>query len=494
MSEANNTKSSYQSIMKGTAIFGGTQVFNVLIGIVRGKLVAMILGPVGMGISSLLTSAIAPIQQFATLGMPLSAVRNISSEEDDLCRRKIVRAFRMMIIAAAFIGVIFTIALAQPLSKSSFGDDSYTWSFVALSLAVLFTVLYNGENTILQGYRRLKSLALRSIVGSTAGLLIGVPLYYIYGIDGIVPAIIILALVSYLVSLLGTRKIDLKTESLSWTEAFTISKGFMLLGLTMMVAVILGQTVTYGLNIIIRHFGTLADVGLFQAANSIVNQYVGMIFAAMATDYYPHLSSLVKDKDQTSILVHQQGEIVLFLVAPIAVLVIITAPLIIKILLTDEFYPVVDIIRLMGLGLIFKAACFPLGYLAIAKGDRAFYFGMDGIWTNIKWIVLFGSFYILWGFKGLGYAVLINSFIDIIVCTIMNKWRYGISYDRFFMAKLVSLYIITAMIMAFSYLQNPLISYILMITTGSALCYYCYRELDKRIDIKVLLQSKLHRK
>lgn len=487
-------KSSYRHIMKGTAIFGGTQIYNVLIGIVRGKLVAMILGPVGMGINSLFTTAIAPIQQFATLGMPLSAVGSISGEIDDIKRRRIVKAFRMMLTAAAVVGLFFTILLAFPLSKASFGDDSYTWSFVALSLAVLFTVLYNGENTILQGYRRLKSLALRSIIGSTAGLLIGVPLYYIYGFDGIVPAIIILALVSYLVSLFGTRKIDLRTEPLSWCEAFTISKSFMLLGLTMMVAVILGQTVTYGLNIIIRHFGTLADVGLFQAANSIVNQYVGMIFAAMSTDYYPHLSSIVKNKEQTSLLVHQQGEIVLFLVAPIAVLVIITAPLIIKILLTDEFYPVVDIIRLMGLGLIFKAACFPLGYLAIAKGDKAFYFGMDGIWTNIKWIVLFGSFYILWGFKGLGYAVLVNSFIDIIVCTAMNKWRYGISYDRYFMAKLVSLYIITAIIMAFSYLKNPLISYGLMIIFGLALSYYCYRELDKRIDIKALVQSKLHRK
>lgn len=479
--------------MKGTAIFGGTQAFNVLIGIVRGKLVAMILGPVGMGISSLFASSLAPIQQFATLGMPLSAVRNISGEKDENERRRIVKAFRMMITAAAIVGMVFTILLALPLSKATFGDDRYSWSFVALSLAVLFTVLFNGENTILQGYRRLKSLALRSIIGSTAGLVIGVPLYYIYGINGIVPAIIILSLVSYLVSFFGTRKINLKTDVLSWKEAFVISKGFMLLGLTMMIAVILGQTVTYGLNIIIRHFGSLADVGLFQAANTIINQYVSLVFAAMATDYYPHLSSIVKDKVQTSLLVHQQGEIVLFLVAPIAVLVIITAPLIIRVLLTEEFYPIVDIIRLMGLGLIFKAACFPLGYLAIAKGDKAFYFGMDGIWTNIKWIVLFGTFYIFWGFKGLGYAVLLNSIIDIIIVIVMNKWRYNIGYNLGFRIKLISLYIFTAMVLLCSYIDNNILSFLLMIAIGSVVCVYCIRELNKRTEVVEFLKRKLRK-
>lgn len=488
-----SSRSQYRNIMKGTAIFGGTQVYNVLVGIVRGKLVAMILGPLGMGINSLFTAAIAPIQQLATLGMPLSAVRNISGETDEIKRRKIVKSFRMMITAAAFVGVVFTILLSSPLSRATFGDDKYTWSFVALSSAVFFSVLCNGENTILQGYRRLKSLAFCSIIGSTAGLVIGVPLYYAYGIDGIVPAIVILAFVSYIVSLFGTRKINLKTSELSWKEAFTISKAFILLGLTMMIAVILGQMSTYGLNIIIRHFGTLADVGLFQAANSITNQYIGMIFAAMATDYYPHLSSIIKDKEQTSLLVHQQGEIVLFLVTPIAVLMIITAPLIIRVLLTSEFYPVIDIIRLMGLGLIFKAACFPLGYLALAQGDKAFYFGMDGIWTNIKWIVLFGTFYIFWGFKGLGYAVLLNSIIDIIIVIVMNKWRYNIGYNLGFRIKLISLYIFTAMVLLCSYIDNNILSFLLMIAIGSVVCVYCIRELNKRTEVVEFLKRKLRK-
>ena len=35
---------SYKSIMKGTAIFGGTQFFAILVNLIRGKLVALFLG------------------------------------------------------------------------------------------------------------------------------------------------------------------------------------------------------------------------------------------------------------------------------------------------------------------------------------------------------------------------------------------------------------------------------------------------------------------
>lgn len=488
-----DNKSSYRSILKGTAIFGGTQVYNVLVGIVRGKLVAMILGPVGMGINSLFTTAIAPIQQFSTLGMPLSAVRYISGENDTNERKRIVKAFRMMLLAAAFVGVLITILLSGLLSNITFGEDSYIWSFVALSLAVFFTVLNQGENTILQGYRRLKSLALLSVVGSTAGLVLGVPLYYFFGIQGIVPAMIVLALVTYITSLYGTRQIDLKVAPISWMEAWSISKSFLMLGITMMVAVILGMIVTYALNIVIRHYGTISDIGLFQAANAIVNQYVGMVFAAMATDYYPHLSSIIHDRKSSSELVNQQGEIVLLLVVPLSVLIIVSAPLIIKILLTDEFYPVLEIIRYMGLGVILKAACFPLGYLSIAHGDRKFYFGMEGIWTNLKWIILFGCLYITWGFKGLGWAVTINSFIDIIVVSVMNRRRYGICYNKKYYLRMSILYLSTACILICSFIHDIFLSYGLMITGTIVLCLYCYKELDKKIDIKAIVLSKLHK-
>lgn len=51
-------KDSYDHILKYTGLFGGVQGLNILIGVVRSKFVALILGPEGMGLVSLFNSTI----------------------------------------------------------------------------------------------------------------------------------------------------------------------------------------------------------------------------------------------------------------------------------------------------------------------------------------------------------------------------------------------------------------------------------------------------
>ncbi|MDP5081484.1 MAG: hypothetical protein NWP87_02425, partial [Winogradskyella sp.] len=49
-------QTSYRSIMKATSLFGGVQVFNIIIAILRSKIIAILLGPAGLGIVGLLNS------------------------------------------------------------------------------------------------------------------------------------------------------------------------------------------------------------------------------------------------------------------------------------------------------------------------------------------------------------------------------------------------------------------------------------------------------
>ena len=45
----NKADNSYGHVLKYTGIFGGVQVLNILVGLVRTKAVALLLGPAGMG-------------------------------------------------------------------------------------------------------------------------------------------------------------------------------------------------------------------------------------------------------------------------------------------------------------------------------------------------------------------------------------------------------------------------------------------------------------
>lgn len=55
MADTSNT--SYKSIFKATSLFGGVQVFKILVNIIKQKLLAILIGPEGVGILGLFTSA-----------------------------------------------------------------------------------------------------------------------------------------------------------------------------------------------------------------------------------------------------------------------------------------------------------------------------------------------------------------------------------------------------------------------------------------------------
>ena len=75
-----------------------------------------------------------------------------------------------------------------------------------LSLAVLFNQLTVGNLAVLQGLRKLKKLAQASLWASIFSLIVIIPLYYYYGISGIVPAIILISIFTYFFSWLYTKR------------------------------------------------------------------------------------------------------------------------------------------------------------------------------------------------------------------------------------------------------------------------------------------------
>ncbi len=93
-------------------------------------------------------------------------------------------------------------------------------------------------------------------------------------------------------------------------------------------------------------------------------------FAAMSLDYFPRLAAVAADNDRMNETVNRQSEIMALVLGPISIAVILTAPVLIKLLLTESFYPVLGLMRWMGLGVLLKGLQFPMGYIAFAKNNK----------------------------------------------------------------------------------------------------------------------------
>ena len=101
-------KTSYQQIFKATSLFGGVQMVNILISIFKSKAIAIFLGPNGMGIVGLFTSAISLFGGITSMGLATVAVKNVaeangSDDEDRIS--KVVSVFRKLVWVSGLLGM-----------------------------------------------------------------------------------------------------------------------------------------------------------------------------------------------------------------------------------------------------------------------------------------------------------------------------------------------------------------------------------------------------
>ena len=121
---------SYSHILRYTGLFGGVQGLNILVGVVRNKLVAMILGPDGMGLISLFNSTLKLMSDSTNFGISISAVKSISehfdkNEEEKLADTvKLVRSWSLLAGLSVVKQVHFFVGRTPPAFHSSFAHCS----------------------------------------------------------------------------------------------------------------------------------------------------------------------------------------------------------------------------------------------------------------------------------------------------------------------------------------------------------------------------------
>ena len=364
-----NKQKSYREIMKGTSIFGGIQIFQILINILRGKIVALYLGPEGMGISGLFISSLTVIITICGLGINVSSVRYLSAQTNNEDFNKKLQETRIIFFITALLGMLVTMVASFFLSQLSFKSSDFIYSYIVLSFYVFFTLFNSGYNSIFQSVRKLKVIAFANFLPSLIALFATFPLYYFFRMKAVVPGIIAIPFFTFIYYEVVYNKTLKQHYSLRFKEIITLFKEYISLGIFLVIGVFVGNLITYLLNFFISHTGSVTDVGLFNAGISITNQYVGMLFTAMSVDYFPRLSSLINDHEKFNELISDQSEIIIFLAFPLLGIMIVTAPLMISILLSDNFMELKSFITLISFGMMFKAFSYPYGYITLAKNS-----------------------------------------------------------------------------------------------------------------------------
>lgn len=489
------SKTSYRQIMKATSIFGGVQVLNIIIQLIRSKVVAVLLGPAGMGIMGLLQTSISLVSSATNFGLGTSAVRDVSEANSTNNQEKIsktISIIRKLVWLTGVLGMVITIALSPFLSKLTFGNYDYTIAFVMLSVTLLFSQLASSHAVLLQGLRKTSWLAKAKVYGSVFGLIISLPLYYLYGTEGIVPAIVLSALVLLGVQYWFASKVKIGFMVLSFKEALHEGKDMMKLGFLLSLSGLIAVVASYLVRVYISNTGGVVDVGLYSAGFAIIGTYVGLVFSAMSTDYYPRLAAVSQSNDESKLVINQQAEIAILILAPIIMIFLVFIKWVVILLYSQQFAPVNDMILYAALGMFFKAASWAVAFLFLAKGASKLYFWNELI-TNI-YLTLFNILgYKFFGLTGLGISFLLSYILYFIQVVVLTKIKYEFSFSTAF----IKIFVINLILGVFCVASLKLISTPYSHICGSILIltslYYSLAELDKRLQLKQILVTLLGR-
>lgn len=484
-----DSKSSYRSIFKATSLFGGVEIYQILILIVKSKIIAVFLGPVGVGILGLYQSAQLLIKQITSLGLSQSAVRDVAEiygkgNQDQINR--IVAVVRKLVCYTGTIGLVVAFLLSPLLSRFTFGNYDFTLPFAFLSVTLLFDQLSAGQLVILQGFRRLKDMAKASACGATLGLSLSIPFYIYLGISGIVPTLILHSLAALIVTTFFSRKVKVEKQSLTCKEIFSEGRNMIKLGMAMTISGVLTALVSYVVRWFIRVEGGLEEVGLYQAGFAIINVYVGMIFTAIGKDFYPRLSIVNQDDTRCRELVSQQGEIATLIMAPMLMVCLLIMPFLIQLLYTDKFLPANDFVSWACLGMMFKLASWLVSFIFVAKAESGLF--VINEFTSGLYALLFNIIGYYWGgLTGLGVSFLVSYLVYFVqVCLIAyrkSSFCFTTSFMKLFATEL---FFVTTILLIVFYLSNLFIFAVVLSIIGIAYSLY---GLDRKISIFTMIKD-----
>lgn len=489
--------SSYGNIFKTTFLFGFVQVARLLVGVIKNKIVAVLLGPDGIGIISIYTNIINTIKTGASLGINQSAVKDVSEavgKGDVDYISKIISVTNRVVIWTSCFGLIITLLLSKHLSNWGFSDNLHTYSFCLLSVSVAFEIFTDNQLAILKGMRHLKELAKATLFGAIVSLVTGVPFILILGETGIVPSIIISSMSTAVIAVLFIKKIKYDRIRISVSETIINALPMIRMGIVLM----LSNFLSYFFNFIVLGYiqksGGLADVGYYNAGCVLVVSYFSMVTTALNTDYYPRIASRSSDNMFLADELYKQSKVGILLMFPLVVLFTLLSPLLIRILYSRSFEVVLLYTDIAIFGTLISVISNCLGYIFIVKQDSKLYLGISIIF-NVLYIPIFILLYKYLGLVGLGLAYLLNVMGQLLVYWFCSWKKYKISIDFGLLMQFFAICLIVILTIFIRRLVSPW-NYFLGLLISGLVVYYTVKKIGAILGDNVfnILMKKYGRK
>lgn len=412
---------------------GGASVINIIVGLIRMKVAAVMLGPAGVGLVGLLQQLMSVASTVAGMGVGIAGTRQIAetaSHEEQSSIATTQRALIWATVGLALVGALLFWIFREPLARLIFGNTDKAKLVGWLSVGVALSVATGSQGAMLTGLRRIVDLARVSILSAIISTLAIVPALLIWGEKAVLVLLLGPPTASFIfgyVFVARLPKYDLPRPSLAdlkqqVTTLLKLGSTFMLSGLFTIGGQLAVRTLVQ------KELGA-ENLGYFTATWTLSVTYMGFVLGAMGTDYFPRLTAVIHNKETANRLVNDQTEVSLLLAGPILVAVMGLAPLIINIFYSSAFTPASEILRWQIMGDILKVMSWPLGMILVASGAGKTFILTEFIGNSV-YILCVALGLSLFGVKATGMAFFMTYIVYLPLVWWMGVRRIGFRWSR----------------------------------------------------------------
>jgi PST family polysaccharide transporter len=436
---------SLRRVILTTGLFGSSSLGNLAVGMLRVKLCAVLLGPSGIALVGVLGTLAQGSTIVFGLGLRGGGVRELAASPNRTYRDDVRRALTLAHVGLGILAATLLWAFRTEVAILLFGDTEHA-SLVAWSgVGVLLTLVGTANTAVLQGLRHIRSLALGSTLSTLLGSSLAVAAVYAMGMDGIWLFVLGVPAMSALVSAAILHiTAPLPTVRHSMARMPAILHHVLPLGLVFMVATVLPILAKlWGVSAVYRQVGTI-DAGLVQVTWTISMQYIGLVMASLASDYYPRLSAA--PQSALTRMVNDQARVSLLIGVPLVIALIALADVVVPLMYSRSFTGSVPLVQWNLIGDLFRIISWPLGFLLLSKRSAATFLGTQLLW----FLVLIGSFFALlptWGTSAAPASYLcacaISAIVDIEIARRKFKVSLSGSNKRLIASAIVSVACVT---------------------------------------------------
>ncbi len=411
---------SLDRIFKTSAMTGAMSIVTMVAALLRGKVMAMCLGPAGVGLSGILNQVVALESQVLALGLPTVVVKSVAGAGVE-ARPQVESVIARLALALGVFGLGLGLVLSPLVAVATFQSFEHLPLVIAASLAVPAAILTSIWCAVIQGRGEVGFLARSQAAFAVVGALVAAPLIWYGGLAGLGVSVVLAALIP--VAGLWSRRPRYLTAA---SDDKGIRDSLVRAGLSIIAAIAIAQVAAYATRLVVVNQLGVFEAGLYQAALAVSGGLPGFVFSAMALDYYPRISA-ARDGEEIARATNMQVQASMVIATPLFVGMIVFGGPLLDFYYTEEFLGATELMAWMTASVACRIISWPAGYWLVAKATPREYLLIEGpaaLLAPLVTIALLPSA----GLAGAGIAMVLSALVYALVIITFMRRRGGLGY------------------------------------------------------------------